>query len=111
MSLPSDRIKQINLPNLSSNGTVLGTTTYDIVPEMLGKNGFAAELPSLEANATIALTSDLSQYASQVYVMSAISALTYASVGAASATHTHTYSDVGALSAATHIPSDPVNAD
>lgn len=111
MSLPSDRIKQINLPNLSSNGTVLGTTTYDIVPEMLGKNGFAAELPSLEANATIALTSDLFQYASQVYVMSAISALTYASVGAASAAHTHTYSDVGALSAATHIPNDPVNAD
>lgn len=58
-----------------------------------------------------ATVSALSSYATQSYVNSSISALNYVSVGAASTAHTHTYSDVGALSAATHIPSDPVNAD
>ena len=69
MSLPSDRIKQINLPNLSANGTVLGTTTYDIVPEMLGKNGFAAELPSLTKDSTLALTDDLTPKANDAVVV------------------------------------------
>jgi len=50
MALPSNRIKKIKLPN---------NTSYDIVPEMLGKNGFSAELPTLIQNSTIALTSDL----------------------------------------------------
>ena len=54
-------------------------------------------------------SSALNGYATEIYVGSAISALTYVSVGAASATHTHTYSEVGALSAATYIPAISVN--
>ena len=50
MSLPTNRIKKIT----ASDGT-----SYDIVPEMLQKSGYSAELPALTANSTIALTSDL----------------------------------------------------
>lgn len=54
MSLPDKRIKKIALP-----GDVEGSNTYEIVPEKLGKNGHSAELPTLAADATLALTSDL----------------------------------------------------
>ena len=58
-------------------------------------NGYATESWVLSKN--YITSAALSEYATEVYVGSAISALTYSSVGA--------------LSAATHIPSDPVNAD
>lgn len=50
MALPENRIKKIKLPD---------NTEYNIVPEMLGKNGFSAELPTLTQNSTIALSSDV----------------------------------------------------
>lgn len=50
MALPENRIKKIKLPD---------NTEYNIVPEMLGKNGFSAELPTLTENSTIALSSDV----------------------------------------------------
>ena len=40
MALPSNRLKKINIPVENE------TQTYDIVPEMLGKNGYSAELPT-----------------------------------------------------------------
>lgn len=52
MALPTNRIKNIKLPN---------NTTYTIVPEMLQNNGHSAELPTLSADSTIALTSDMPQ--------------------------------------------------
>ena len=50
MALPTNKIKQVKLPD---------NTVYQIVPEMLGKNGYSAELPTLTANSTIALTSNI----------------------------------------------------
>lgn len=58
-------------------------------------NGYATQ--SWVQSQNYITSAALSEYATEVYVGSAISALTYSSVGA--------------LSAATHIPSDPVNAD
>ncbi len=58
MSLPSDRIKKINIPVIQ-NGVQTSTKEYDIVPEMLGKDGYSAELPTLTKNSTLALTDDL----------------------------------------------------
>lgn len=54
MALPSKKIKNIKLP-----GDVDGSKTYEIVPEMLGKGGYSAELPTLTENSTIALTTDI----------------------------------------------------
>lgn len=53
MSLPTNRIKKIK----ASNGT-----SYDIVPEMLQKSGYSAELPTLTTNSTLVLTKDLDSY-------------------------------------------------
>lgn len=50
MSLPSKKIKKIKLP-----GDVEGSQTYEIIPEKLGKNGYAAELPTLTEDSTILL--------------------------------------------------------
>ena len=55
MALPSTRLKKINIQVANENET----QTYDIVPEMLGKNGYSAELPTLTGNATIAISTDL----------------------------------------------------
>ena len=54
MALPSNRLKKINIPVENE------TTTYDIVPEMLGKGGYAAELPTLAGNSVIALLQPVS---------------------------------------------------
>ena len=57
MALPSKRIKNISIPV-----TVEQTTeqeSYEIVPERLGKNGYAAELPTLTANTTLVVASDI----------------------------------------------------
>ena len=54
MSLPSKKIKKIKLPN-----DVEGNETYEIIPEMLGKNGYSAELPTLTKNSVICLIDDL----------------------------------------------------
>ena len=51
MALPAKRIKKIKTPD---------EEVYDIVPEMLGKDGYSAELPTLTANSTIALSGDVS---------------------------------------------------
>lgn len=50
MALPNKRIKKVQLP-----GDVQGDKTYDIVPEMLGKDGYSAELPTLTENSRILL--------------------------------------------------------
>lgn len=50
MALPSNRIKKVKLN---------GSTTYEIVPESLAKNGHQASLPNLSADATLATTADL----------------------------------------------------
>ena len=56
MALPEKKIKQIKLPN-----DVDGSKTYEIVPEMLGKDGYSAELPVLTEDSTIALSTDIEQ--------------------------------------------------
>jgi hypothetical protein len=50
MALPEKRIKSVTPPD---------NQTYEIVPGMLGKDGFSAELPTLTKNSTIALTDDI----------------------------------------------------
>ena len=50
MALPEKRIKSVTPPD---------NQTYEIVPEMLGKDGFSAELPTLTKNSTIALIDDI----------------------------------------------------
>lgn len=50
MALPTNRIKKIKLND---------STTYEIVPESLAKNGHQAALPNLSSDATIATTADL----------------------------------------------------
>jgi len=57
MALPQDRIKVISIPEVVNEEQI--SKPYTIVPEMLGKNGYSAELPTLTANSTIALTSDI----------------------------------------------------
>ena len=57
MALPQKRIKVISIPEVVEQQTV--SSPYTIVPEMLGKNGYSAELPTLTENSTIALTSDI----------------------------------------------------
>lgn len=79
-----------NIQNIS--GTIALTSdipsTYSDFTDVASKNHTHSEYLTSSA---------LNGYATEIYVGSAISALTYSSVGA--------------LSAATHIPSDPVNAD
>ena len=58
MSLPSDRIKKINIPVIE-NGVQTSTKEYDIIPDMLGKDGYSAELPTLTKDSTLALTDDI----------------------------------------------------
>ena len=50
MALPSNRLKKVKLPS---------GVSYEMVPEMLAKNGFSAELPSLVANSTLVIQSDI----------------------------------------------------
>lgn len=50
MALPTNKIKKIN-PD--------GVTDYEIIPERLQNNGYEAVLPTLTADSTIALTSNL----------------------------------------------------
>lgn len=57
MALPQKHIKTINLPKQVEGQTV--EDAYEVVPEMLTKNGYAAELPALTGNATLVITSDL----------------------------------------------------
>ena len=56
MALPQKRIKHINLPKVVEGQPV--DDQYEVVPEMLGKNGYSAELPTLTGNATIAISTD-----------------------------------------------------
>lgn len=51
MALPENKIKKIKLP-----GDINGSKTYEIIPERLAKDGFAAELPTLEADSVISLS-------------------------------------------------------
>jgi len=57
MALPQKHIKTINLPKTVEGQTV--EDQYEVVPEMLTKNGYAAELPTLTGNSTLVITSDL----------------------------------------------------
>ena len=57
MALPQDRIKVISIPEVVNEEQV--SKPYTIVPEMLGKNGYSAELPTLTANTTIVIASDI----------------------------------------------------
>lgn len=50
MALPTNRVKKIKLAN---------NTEYEIIPERLQNSGFSASLPTLSADATLALTSDI----------------------------------------------------
>ena len=50
MALPEKRIKSVTPPD---------NQIYEIVPEMLGKDGFSAELPTLTKDVTLALTDDI----------------------------------------------------
>ena len=54
MSLPTNKIKKIKLP-----GDVDGNKTYEIIPERLQNSDYEAVLPTLTADSTIALTSNL----------------------------------------------------
>lgn len=51
MPLPNKRIKNIKLP--TSNDA------YEIIPERLQNSGYAASLPTLTADSTLALKSDV----------------------------------------------------
>lgn len=57
MALPNKHIKNINLPKQVEGQTV--EDVYEVVPEMLTKNGYAAELPTLSANTTLVVASDI----------------------------------------------------
>ena len=57
MGLPTNRIKNINITETIEQEQV--NTSYSIVPEMLGKNGYSAELPTLTGNTTLVISSDI----------------------------------------------------
>jgi len=57
MGLPTNRIKNINITETVEQEQV--NTSYSIVPEMLGKNGYSAELPTLTGNTTLVISSDI----------------------------------------------------
>ena len=57
MGLPTNRIKNINITETVEQEQV--STSYSIVPEMLGKNGYSAELPTLTGNTTLVISSDI----------------------------------------------------
>ena len=50
MALPTNRIKKVKLGD---------STTYEIIPESLQKDGHKASLPTLTGDTTIATTADL----------------------------------------------------
>jgi len=54
MALPDKKIKKIQLP-----GDVQGDKTYEIVPEMLQRDGFGAVLPRMDEDGTLALEGDI----------------------------------------------------
>lgn len=54
MSLPTNKIKKIQLP-----GDVEGNKTYEVIPGRLQNSGYEAALPTLTADSVLALTSDL----------------------------------------------------
>lgn len=59
MALPNNKIKKIKLPN--------STDAYEIIPERLQNNGFEASLPTLKADSTIALKSDVDNLQEFIY--------------------------------------------
>ena len=54
MALPANRIKQISISQMVENEAT--NVTYDIVPSMLNKNGYSAELPNITKDSIIATT-------------------------------------------------------
>lgn len=59
MALPNNKIKKIKLPNSND--------AYEIIPERLQNNGFEASLPTLNADSTIALKSDVDNLQEFIY--------------------------------------------
>ena len=66
MALPEKKIKSVTTPD---------NQVYDIVPEMLQNNGFAANVPSLTADSTLVLT-DYIKYAPHYPAMTGTAAKT-----------------------------------
>ena len=53
MSKPSGSIKQVHLPTDATG------VNHDIIPDAVGNGNYKASCPTLSADATLALTSDL----------------------------------------------------